>query len=263
VPLAGTWKYRAGTPKAKLTGRKRQYDAVWIPAGLYNGMIAALAPFAIKGVIWYQGEGNAGYSGTYADELARLVRDWRATFGQGDFPFCIVQLAGFGPLPEAPPAGSGWAAVRAAQAQVGETVPHCGSAVAIDRGEIGNIHPPNKREVGERLAATALARTYGLDVPYRGPTYRAMQVEGERMRVTFDHATGLKSLGSAPAGFAIAGADKRFVWAQACIDGESVLVSAPEVKVPVAVRYGWADNALCNLYNRDNFPAVPFRTDSW
>ena len=129
--------------------------------------------------------------------------------------------------------------------------------------QIGNIHPPNKRDVGERLAATALARTYGHNVPYLGPAYRAMQMEGEKVRVAFDHAAGLKSLGAAPSGFAIAGADKRFVWAQARLDGESVVVSAPEVQAPVAVRYGWADNALCNLYNGDNLPAVPFRTDNW
>ena len=261
LPLAGPWKCRPSTPAAQLTGRRRQYDRIWVPGGLYHGMVAPLAPFGIKGVLWYQGEGNAGQP-AYAQELTALIRDWRATFGQGDFPFYLVQLAGFGPLPVLP-GKSSWAVTREIQARVARTVPNSGLAVAIDRGEVYDIHPPNKRDVAERLAAVVLAKTYRMDVPCEGPTYRAMQVEGGSIRIVFDHAAGLKSLGSGPAGFAVAGADRRFVWAQARLDSESVVVSAPEVKAPLAVRYGWGDNALCNLYNRADLPAVPFRTDAW
>jgi sialate O-acetylesterase len=261
LSLAGAWKIQASTPAGKLTGRSRQYDRIWTPGGLYHGMVAPLAPFAIKGVLWYQGEGNAGQS-AYERQLTAMIRDWRATFGQGDFPFYIVQLAGFGPMP-ALPGGSSWALTRELQARVARTVPNCGLAVAIDRGEIYDIHPPNKRDVSERLAAVALAKSYGKDLPCEGPTYQGLLMDGGRIRLTFTHAAGLKSIGSGPTGFAIAGADRRFYWAQSWLDGETVVVSAPEVTAPVAVRYGWSDNALCNLYNKDNLPAVPFRTDNW
>lgn len=261
VPIAGAWKYRASTPSAQFVGRRRQYDRIWVPGGLYNGMVAPLAPFAIKGMLWYQGEGNAGQP-AYEQKLTAMIRDWRATFGQGDLPFYVVQLAGFGPMP-AVPAKSSWALTREIQARVARTVPNCGVAVSIDRGEVYDIHPPNKRDVAERLAAVALAKTYRMDVPCEGPTYRSLQVEGSTIRISFDHAAGLKSLGSGPTGFAVAGKDRNFVWAQARLDNGSVVVSAPEVKEPVAVRYGWGDNALCNLYNQANLPAVPFRTDTW
>ena len=261
LSLAGPWRYEPSTPMAKLTGRSRQYDHIWVPGGLYQGMVAPLAPFAIKGVLWYQGEGNAGQP-EYERELTALIRDWRAAFGQGDFPFYLVQLAGFGPL-QALPGKSSWAVTREIQARVARTVRNSGLAVAIDRGELHDIHPPNKRDVAERLAAVALAKAYGRDVPCEGPTYRDMKVEGDHIRIAFDHAGGLKSLGSGPAGFAIAGEDRHFVWAQARLEGETVVVSAPEVKAPVAVRYGWGDNAVCNLYNQADLPAVPFRTDAW
>lgn len=261
VSLAGPWKYQTSTPAAKLTGRKRQYDRIWMPAGLFNGMIAPMAPFAIKGFLWYQGEGNSGQA-AYEQELTSMIKDWRAIFGQGDCPFYIVQLAGYGPMSAAPGKDS-WAVTREIQARVARTVPNSGLAVAIDRGEIHDIHPPNKRDVADRLAAVALAKAYKMDVPCEGPTYKSMKIEGNRIRISFDNATGLKSLGSGPSSFAVAGVDKKFVWAHASIDGETVLVSSPEVKEPVAVRYGWSDNAYCNLYNKADLPAVPFRTDSW
>jgi sialate O-acetylesterase len=225
-------------------------------------MIAPLAPFAIKGAVWYQGEGNVGLARTYEQQLRMMIHDWRGIFEQGDFPFYIVQLAGFGPLP-AEPGGSGWALMREAQAGVARSVPNCGLAVAMDRGEIHNIHPPNKRDVANRLAAVALAKTYGMLVPCEGPTYREMTVEEDHVRISFDHAKGLKSLGSAPTGFAVAGKDQRFVWAQARIDGETIVVWSPKIPEPVAVRYGWGDNVICNLYNHADLPAVPFRSDKW
>ncbi|MFA6294074.1 MAG: sialate O-acetylesterase, partial [Victivallales bacterium] len=261
VSLAGPWKYQTSTPSAKLTGRKRQFDRIWMPAGLFNGMVAPMAPFAIKGFLWYQGEGNAGQA-AYEQQLTSMIRDWRAIFGQVDCHFYIVQLAGFGPMSDAPGKDS-WAITREIQARVARTVSNSGLAVAIDRGEIHDIHPPNKRDVADRLAAVALAKAYKKDVPCEGPTYKSMKVEGDRIRISFDNATGLKSLGAGPASFAIAGADKKFVWALAYIDGETVLVSSPQVKEPVAVRYGWSDNVYSNLYNKADFPAVPFRTDTW
>ena len=260
IPLAGDWRYHASTPAKEL--KAAQPPRCWAISACHQGLIVPLAPFAIKGALWYQGEGNVGNSRNYANILTALIQDWRKLFGVGDFPFYIVQLANFGPVP-AQPVNSGWATIREAQTQVARDVPNCGMAVAIDRGEIYNIHPPNKREVAERLAKVALAKTYGKNVPCEGPTYRAMQVEGGKIRIRFEHVAGLKSLGSAPAGFAIAGTDKKFVWAQGWLDGETVVVSAPEITAPVAVRYGWGDNAVCNLYNQDDLPAVPFRTDAW
>jgi len=261
VAAAGPWKFQPGTPVNMLAKKKKLFPKIWVPTGLYNGMVAPLAPFAIKGVLWYQGENNVGQL-EYEQELTTLIKDWRTTFGQGDFPFYLVQLAGFGPLP-AQPGNSLWATTREIQARVARTVPNSSLAVAMDRGDIYDIHPPHKRDVSERLAAVALANTYKKSVPFEGPTYKEMKVEGGAIRINFDHAEGLKSVGSGPTGFAIAGADKKFVWAQALIDGTSVLVSAPGVTEPVAVRYAWGDNAVCNLYNKSDLPLMPFRTDTW
>ncbi|MHB9131339.1 MAG: sialate O-acetylesterase [Armatimonadota bacterium] len=259
LSLAGAWQYCASTPMNQLKGR--QIDRRFTPTGCYQAMIAPLAPFAIKGVLWYQGEGDVGRVGTYQMKLTNMIADWRVLFGVGNFPFYMVQLAGYGGQPTEP-GNSSWAMIREIHANVSATVPNTGMAVAIDRGEIYNIHPPNKRDVGDRLALTALAKTYGKPVAYEGPSYRAMTVEGNAIRIAFDHAEGLVSRGSGPTGFAIAGADGKFVWAQAYLDGETVVVSSPKVPQPTMVRYGWADNPLCNLYNRDGLPAVPFRTDT-
>lgn len=261
LPISGPWKYQASTLASKLAGRKRQFDRIWMPGGLYNGMVAPMAPMAIKGFLWYQGEGNAGQK-SYGEKLATMIRDWRDVFKQGDLPFYIVQLSAFGPMPDTP-GNSSWALTRELQALVARSVPNCGLAVSIDRGEIFDIHPPNKRDVGNRLAAIACARAYQKNVACEGPTFKSASLQGQSMRITFDHAEGLKSLGAGPTGFAIAGADRRFYWANAILDGQDVLVSSPKVIVPVAVRYGWADHPLCNLYNLENFPAVPFRTDDW
>ena len=259
LAITGRWSYCASTPMAEVHGR--QADRRGIPAGCFQGMIAPLTPFAIKGVIWYQGEGDVGRVGTYETKLTRMIQDWRALFGVGEFPFYIVQLAAYGDMPGVP-GDSSWAAIREAQARVSVTVPNTGLAVAIDRGEIHNIHPPNKRDVGERLALTALAKTYGKPVECEGPTYRAMKIEGHTIRILFDHARGLASVGSGPSGFAIAGVNGEFAWAQACLDGDAVVVSSPSVPQPTKVRYGWANHPLCNLYNAAGLPAVPFRADS-
>jgi sialate O-acetylesterase len=190
-----------------------------------------------------------------------MIRDWRSRFGVGDFPFYIVQLANFMAV-EDQPSDPAWAYLREAQMLTAKNVPNSGLATAIDIGEAEDIHPKNKQDVGRRLALNALALTYKQPIEYSGPTYRSMKIEGDGIRLTFDHAAGMAAKGGgALQGFAIAGADKKFVWADARIEGNTVVVSSPQVKQPVAVRYAWANNPLANLYNANGLPAVPFRTD--
>jgi len=233
------------------------------PSRLFNGMIFPLVPFAIRGVIWYQGEANTARADDYRRCFPAMIRGWRRLWKQGDFPFLFVQLANFGP--QAPdPGPSAWAALRDAQRDALQ-VPHTGMAVAIDVGLADNVHPPNKQEVGRRLALLALNKVYGHNVPCMGPFYRAAKVECNVIRVSFDSVYGgLIAKGDGPlTGFDIAGADRKFVHAEARIDGNDVIVHSAEVGRPVAVRYAWADNPVCNLYNRDGLPASPFRTDDW
>jgi sialate O-acetylesterase len=191
-----------------------------------------------------------------------LIRDWRTRFQVGDFPFLIVQLANFMARKDAP-ADSEWARLREAQLHVSQAVPRSGLAVAVDIGDEKDIHPKNKQDVGKRLALAALAVAYGRKLEFSGPVYRSMKVEGNAIRLSFDHTGGgLTAKGGAPlTGFSIAGEDGRFVWADASIDGTDVVVSSVSVKKPVAVRYGWADNPALNLYNGAGLPASPFRTD--
>jgi len=230
---------------------------------LYNGMIAPLLPFAIKGAIWYQGESNADRAYQYRRLLPAMIADWRNRFGVGAFPFYIVQLAAF-QATQSTPRQNEWAELREAQAMTAKNVPHSGLAVAIDIGDAADIHPKNKAEVGRRLALCALAETYGKKTEFSGPWFASSKIEGKTIRLNFDHAqSGLVAKGGELRGFAIAGEDRKFVWAQAKIDGKEVVVSAPEVEKPVAVRYAWDINPVCNLYNQDGLPAVPFRTDDW
>jgi sialate O-acetylesterase len=226
-------------------------------------MIAPLLPYAIKGAIWYQGESNADRAYQYRSLLPALIADWRKRFGVGEFPFYIVQLAAF-TATQPQPRDNEWAELREAQAMTAKGVPNCGLAVAIDIGEANDIHPKNKREVGRRLALCALARTYGKNVEDSGPWYKSMKIEGHQVRLSFAHSDGgLMSKGNQLKGFAIAGEDRKFVWADAVIDKTSVLVSSPQISQPVAVRYAWDINPVCNLYNVAGLPAVPFRTDDW
>ena len=230
---------------------------------LYNGMISPLVPFAIKGAIWYQGESNAGRAFQYRTLLPALIKDWRSSFGAGDLGFHIVSLANFQGT-SAEPIDNDWAELREAQALCTKALPNCGIAMAIDIGEAGDIHPKNKQEVGRRLALSALAVTYGKKIEWSGPWYKAMKVTDKGIRLTFDHVgSGLEAKGGRLTGFAIAGEDRKFVWADAVIAGEAVLVSSPKVGKPVAVRYAWDINPVCNLYNQAGLPAVPFRTDDW
>jgi len=234
------------------------------PTYLYNGMIAPLTPYAIRGVIWYQGESNVVRAQQYRKLFPTMIRNWRKAWRQGDFPFLFVQLANILEVQKQPDAPSAWAELREAQLMA-LSAPNTAMAVTIDIGDAVDIHPKNKQEVGWRLAQAALGTVYGRNVVYSGPIYDRMEVEGNRIRLHFKQVGG----GLTPnwmgklRGFGIAGEDRRFVWADAKIEGESVLASSDQVPNPVAVRYGWADNPIGNLYNKGGFPASPFRTDDW
>lgn len=232
------------------------------PTGLYNGMVHPIAPFAIRGAIWYQGESNLGAAMHYHDLMKGLIGGWRKVWGQGDFPFGFVQLAPFkyGNAPETN-LPQIWEAQTATL-----SVPNTGMAVTTDIATVGNIHPPNKQEVGRRLALWALANTYGKkELAYSGPIYDSMSVELDQIKIKFKHADGgLKSRDEKPLSwFAIAGEDKKFVPATAKIEGNTVVVSSSQVSTPVAVRFGWNQIAEPNLANQDGLPASPFRTDNW
>lgn len=255
-------KFKEAAEKAKAEGKPapRAPGKPMAPSCLYNGMIAPLLPYGIRGAIWYQGESNASRAKQYETLFPAMIKNWRDDWGQGEFPFGFVQLANFmARKPE--PAESQWAELRDAQTKT-LALPNTGMAVIIDIGDEKDIHPKNKQDVGKRLAAWAQARVYKKPVVYSGPIYDALKVEGTSARVSFKHAGGgLVAKGEGLKGFSIAGEDKKFVWADAKIDGDSVVVSSPKVEKPVAVRYAWADNPDCNLYNKEGFPASPFRTD--
>ena len=231
------------------------------PARLYNGMIAPFAPYALRGALWYQGEGNVGQARQYAELLPALILSWRSTWPLGDFPFLIVQLPNYSDNGNA--GGRSWAELREAQQRSANAVPATGLAIAIDNEEPDNLHPFNKQSVGERLALLAKGRVYGLPVECEGPTLAGTQPEGESLRVMFTHAAGLTARGTNVSGFEIAGSDRVFHPAVARIDGESVLVSAAEVPNPVAVRYAFTNAPAASLYNAVSLPAAPFRTDDW
>ncbi len=233
-------------------------------AALYNGMIAPLIPYGIKGAIWYQGESNASRAVEYRTLFPTLIQDWRARFGQGDFPFYWVQLANFQGVQKDPiEPGNGWAMLREAQSRT-LSLPRTGTALAIDlaiKENPGNIHPTNKQDVGHRLALLALNRDYGQKVVDSGPVFSSMSAQGNTARLSFQNADGLKASGDKLLGFAISGADGIWKWADATIDGNQIVLSNPEVSAPVAVRYDWASNPIGNLYNGAGLPARPFRTD--
>jgi sialate O-acetylesterase len=236
------------------------------PTLLYNAMISPLTLYPIKGVIWYQGESNADMGQRYKKLFPNMINDWRRVWNQPDLPFYFVQLANY-MKPPVQPGESSWAELREAQHQT-LSLPNTGEAVTIDIGEADDVHPKNKQDVGYRLALNALAKTYGKQVEYSGPEYKSFTTEGNKIILTFTHVgNGLKVKNryGYVEGFAIAGADKKFHWAKAELVGnDKVAVYCPEVKSPIAVRYGWADNPDdVNLYNSDNLPASPFRTDNW
>ncbi|NQU10204.1 sialate O-acetylesterase [bacterium] len=234
------------------------------PGALFNGMIAPLVPYAIRGAIWYQGESNAGRARQYRELFPAMIRDWRTHWGQGPFPFGFVQLANF-MATKPQPGDSAWAELREAQ-NLTLALRNTGQAVIIDLGEATDIHPRNKQDVGKRLALWAQAKVYRRRVEYSGPRYRSYRIDGNRVRLRFSHVgRGLVAQGGGPLQqFSIAGTDRKFVWANAKIEAESVVVWSDQVPRPVAVRYAWADNPDgCNLYGRAGLPASPFRTDDW
>ena len=230
------------------------------PTVLFNGMIRPVIPYAIRGVIWYQGESIVGRDqgvALYPRVQATLIQDWRKLWAQGDFPFYIVQLAALQNISNNPRVREGQAAVL--------SLPHTGMAVTIDIGDPKDVHPHNKQDLGDRLARIALGNVYGRKIEYSGPAYESMKVAGANIRLKFSHIGGaLVAKGGPLTWFVIAGADQKFVPAGAKIEGDTIVVSSPQVSAPVAVRYAW-DNYPegCNLFNARGLPAAPFRTDKW
>ncbi|OJW17860.1 MAG: sialate O-acetylesterase [Planctomycetales bacterium 71-10] len=235
------------------------------PGNIFNGVLLPTIGYGIKGAIWYQGETNAGRAYQYRDMFPLMIETWRKLWGLGNFPFYWVQLADF--MAEKPePADSAWAELREAQTMTMGRLPNTGEAVIIDIGEGKDIHPKNKQDVGMRLARWALARDYGVNVPCQSPTYKAMEKKDGKVVLTFDHVDGgFRPFDvNEPRGFTIAGADKKFVNAQAKVIGpDKVEVWSDQVAQPEAVRYAWADNPVCNMYSAVGLPLTPFRTDDW
>lgn len=251
----------AGSPREKRpaapAGQLHQNQ----PTALYNGMIAPIVGYGIKGSIWYQGESNAGRAYQYRKLFPTMISDWRSRWGVGEFSFYWVQLANFMGK-DKDPVESAWAELREAQTLTA-SLPKSGQAVIIDIGDGNDIHPRNKQDVGRRLARLALARDYGLKIVDSGPVYESMTVQGDAIRIKFKNAAGGLIAREKLVGFAIAGEDRKFVWADAKIEGETVVARSPAVGKPVAVRYAWANNPDAYLYNKTMLPACPFRTDTW
>jgi sialate O-acetylesterase len=273
-----------------------------LPTVLYNGMVAPIVPYAIKGVIWYQGESNAGQAKLYQTLFPTLITDWRTRWtsassvesGEGDFPFIWAQICNsMAPVTTPVQTSTGYPGLREAQSMTLK-LPNTAQAVTIDIGDGNNVHPRDKQDVAHRMALAARHLAYGEDLLYSGPTYDSMQIAGDKIRLTFKNVGSGLTIASAPStqpgvpqgapaselkGFSIAGTDHKFVWATATIEpptpstgsgqagsgqaADSVVVSSPAVPNPVAVRYAWANNPEENLYNKEGLPASPFRTDGW
>jgi sialate O-acetylesterase len=260
IDLKGKWQYQLGASTGSLAATTFfQYK----PSGLYNSMVAPLLNYAIKGVIWYQGETNSNYPSDYNQLFSAMINDWRTKWNQGNFPFLFVQLPNYG-TPGSEPAESNWAKLREQQLKT-LSVPNTAMAVTIDIGEWNDIHPLDKKDVGNRLSLAAQHLAYGnKEVVYSGPIYKSMQVIGNKIVLTFSNTgSGLIAKGGGELKyFSIAGSDKKFVWAKAKISGNKIFVWSPQIKHPAAVRYAWADNPEgANLYNKEGLPASPFRTD--
>ena len=264
IPLAGEWRGKLSVdarPPHPLPMGFENWPVM--PGVLFNGMIAPVAPFEITGAIWYQGEANADRAYQYRKLLPAMIGDWRKTFQQGDFPFYLVSLTAFMPHRDQP-GDDAWAELREAQAMTASSVPNAGLAVTIDVGDAGNIHAADKKDVGQRLALWALAKNYGIDQPYSGPTFDHAERLSDAIKLYFAHTDGgLIAKGGKPGEFSIAGSDHHWFGAEARIEGNSVVVSSPQVPHPLAVRYAWQSNPVATLYNGAGLPAVPFRTDDW
>jgi sialate O-acetylesterase len=263
IPMAGSWMYKASVTTTQFDVPETGPNA--FPSQLYNAMVAPMIKFPVKGAIWYQGESNAGEAFSYRSMFPTMINDWRSKWND-DFPFLWVQLASF-MQPVTTPSESQWAELREAQ-HMTLNMPRTGEAVAIDIGEANDIHPKNKQDVGYRLALSALKTVYNKPVVHAGPVFESMEIKGNVIELTFSNiGTGLIARGDKYGylkGFAIAGADHKFVWAKATIEGNKVFVTSAKVTQPVAVRYAWADNPDdANLFNEEGLPASPFRTDRW
>jgi sialate O-acetylesterase len=265
VPLAGDWK-----GKLSLDARPPQPMPIsfenWpiMPTVLYEGMLKPIAPLSIAGALWYQGEQNSPRGYQYRKLLPATIADWRKLFGQGDFPFYIVGLPAFSPRSPIPVDGDEWAETRESQAIAAATVPNSCLAVTIDTGDANNLHPKDKQPVGERLADCALAKYYGKNVAYSGPVLASVERLPGAIRLHFTHTDGgLVVKGDKLGEFSIAGDDRKWVWADARIEGDTVLVSSPQVSDPKEVRYAWQSNPEATLFNGAGLPAAPFRTDTW
>ena len=260
LPLAGPWQFRLAKPLTALPPVPADVSSnPSYPSELYNAMISPLIPFGVKGALWYQGENNANKAYQYRTLLPTMINDWRERWGEGPFPFLIVQLAGY------QPGGPSWPELREAQALTASTLPNAGLVTAIDIGDQNDIHPKDKIDVGHRLALVAEAQVYHENVPDYGPVYAGMNVQGNAVTLTFHDVDGglIAKGGSSLTGFTIAGADQNFVPADTKIVGNTLVVSSPQVSSPVAVRYAWTPYAELNFYNAAGLPAFPFRTDSW
>jgi len=258
LPLEGLWKFNV--IKVRIEVSPNSY-----PSLLYNAMVNPLVPYAMQGVLWYQGEANVWRAKQYKQSFPLMINDWRTKFKQGNFPFYFVQLSTFDEFGGNSQKGSRWAELREAQSETLK-LPNTGMAVTTDIGNAKDIHPTNKQDIGLRLAAIAMNDIYGKKQIYSGPTYKSQEIKGNQIILTFDNiGSGLSTPNNDELkGFEIAGADKVFHSAKAIIKDYKVIVSSDQVQNPVAVRYGWADDdTAINLFNKEKFPASPFRTDNW
>lgn len=265
IDLTGTWKYKVGMDMDEAASyAERLKNRQTVGSGLYNGMIHPIRHYQVKGAIWYQGESNAGRSQEYGALMSALITNWRELWEMPDMPFLLVQLPNYMKKHEKP-TDSGWARIREAQLNAFKTIPHTALAVTYDVGEWNDIHPLNKKAVAQRLFLGARKLIYGEKIVSSGPVYKDMKIEGDKIVISFtETGRGLMAKGGTLKHFAIAGEDKQFVWAEAVIRGNKVVVSSKEVKHPVAVRYAWSDNPdEANLCNKEGLLASPFRTDNW
>ena len=265
IPLAGQWKAKLSVDARPPQPLPIAYEN-WpvMPTVLYEGMLAPIAPLSITGAIWYQGEQNSPRGYQYRKLLPAMIADWRSLFAQGDFPFYIVSLPAFTKRSPVPVDGDDWTETRESQALAAATVPNACLAVTIDTGDPDNIHAKDKQPVGDRLALCALARYYGKNLVYSGPTLESVERLPGSIRLHFTHTDGgLVVKGDKLEEFTIAGDDRKWVWADARIDGDTVVVSSPSVPNPTQVRYAWQSNPAATLFNGAGLPAVPFRTDTW
>ncbi|HQL21307.1 MAG TPA: sialate O-acetylesterase, partial [Opitutaceae bacterium] len=266
VALEGAWKGIVSVDARAPHPMPLAYENYpTMPSVLYQGMLRPLAPLALTGALWYQGEANQFKAQQYRTLLPAMITDWRTAFGQGDFPFYIVSLPAFMQRQAEPPStADGWTQIREIQMEIGRSIRAAGTIITVDTGDADNIHPTEKVPVGERLALLALKNVYGRDVVTAGPAFAKLEALPGALRIHYtDTDGGLVVKGDKLGEFAVAGADRTWHWAEARVEGDTVVVSSPEVPEPIAVRYAWQANPLATLYNAAGLPAAPFRSDNW